>query len=197
MRPRDIAIGCALLLSAQCKREPGSREAAAHPARDGVPFRTGAIKLDGEWDEEDWAKRALRGQFVDAEGALARPSSEVRLLHDDTDLIVALYAADEDIEHGDAFDFSAGALSLHVDATGMVTPAIAGVRAAVDYDEGTLDNPGDDDEEWVVELAIPLAALGIVPGGHLPVRAARCDVPKDKIRRCAAWSANLTIEATP
>lgn len=191
MRPARLAVVALLIVG--CKRHAAKHEPPAARLPDEIPQRTGPIKIDGEWDEDDWAKRALRGQFVSPNGELARPSSEVRFLHDDADLIVALYAADEDIQSTDAFDFTVGTLALHVDSTGKVTPPTPGVRAAVDMDEGTRDNANDDDEEWVVELAIPLAKAGLAPDVHELVKATRCDVPKDKIRRCASWSGQLTI----
>ncbi len=178
-----VALGCQ-------RREPPPAPTPPNT----IPRVSAPIRIDGEWDEPDWAKRALRGQFRGDDGQLARPSSEIRLLHDDTSVIVALYAADENIETRDAFDLAIGPLSLHVDATAKLTPAIPGVRAAVDYDEGTLDNPNDDDEEWVVELAIPIEATGMTRDATRPVRASRCDVPKDGKRRCGAWSANLTLD---
>jgi hypothetical protein len=181
------------LLVAACKRHA----AAPPPAKtshDAVPHTTMPIAIDGEWDEHDWPQRAFRAQFVGSDGGLSRPSSEVRMLHDDSDLIVALYAADENIETRDAFDFAIGPVALHVDATGKVTPPLAGVRARTGFDEGTLDNPKDDDEEWVVELAIPLAATGLTKGVHQDVKASRCDIPKDGIQRCGSWHGSVTLE---
>jgi len=185
----------ALVLLAACKREQPKQAPPPPPqvAQDLIPRATVPIDFDGEWKEEDWSKRALRHQFVGDDGQLARPSSEVRLLHDDQNLIVGLYAADENIQSAsDAFDFSIGALALRVDATGKVTPELPGVHAGVDRD-GTLDNPKDDDEEWVIELAIPLATAAIPPGGKVAVRAARCDVTKDNVKRCGAWSGSVGL----
>jgi hypothetical protein len=170
---------------------PAPAPAAAAKSADLVPHTTGPIQIDGEWDEPDWPRHAFRAQFLGDDGQLARPSSELRMLRDDHDLIVALYAADENIETRDAFDLTVGPVSLHVDATAAVTPKIPGVRAKVGYDEGTLDNAKDDDEEWVVEVAIPLASTG---KGHLAAKAARCDVPKDGTQRCGHWNGFVTIE---
>ena len=171
---------------------PACKRAARAP--DAVPRAVGAIRIDGEWDEEDWAKRALRAQFHGDDGELARPSSEARFLYDGNELIVALYAADENIQTSDAFDLAIGPLALHVDARGKVTPVTPGVRAAVGYDEGTVDDAHDDDEEWVIELAIPPAAAGLSAGAHSQVRAARCDVPKDGVRRCGAWAGTISLD---
>jgi hypothetical protein len=56
----------------------------------------------------------------------------------------------------------------------------SGARFKVDMDEGTVDNPDDSDEEWVIEMEIPLAALGLEPkpGQHVDVVARRCDVDR-------------------
>lgn len=160
---RKLVLLVLLVLLAACKR---------HAA---------GVVVDGDWDEPAW-QAAQRGQFMDG-GALARPSSEVRFVRGGAALYVALYAADEDIEPGDAFDLTVGTQHVHVDAAGHVTPA--GIVAKVGLDEGTLGDAHDDDEEWVVELALPVAAAGT------PVSASRCDVPKDGVRRCGSWSGAL------
>lgn len=144
------------------------------------PHASGVV-VDGDWDEPAW-QHAQRGQFTDA-GALARPSSEVRLVRGERELYVALYAADEDIEPDDAFELAVGATRVQVDAAGHVTPP--GVVAKVGLDEGTLGDAHDDDEEWVVELALPLPPPGT------PVTASRCDLPKHGGKRCGAWSGAL------
>jgi hypothetical protein len=95
-------------------------------------------------------------------------------------LYVALYAADEDIEPGDAFELAVGSQRVRVDTAGHVTPP--GVTAKVGLDEGTLGDAHDDDEEWVVELALPPVPTGTATS------ASRCDVPKDGVKRCGAWT---------
>ena len=195
MRARDALTLALIVACSRHEPQPHPKEPpVAAVAPDVIRHTSGPIKIDGEWNEPDWPTRALREQFVADDGALSRPSSEVRFLHDDKDLIVALYAADENIETRDAFDLTVGTVTLHVDATGAVTPPLATVRAKVDYDEGTRDNPKDDDEEWVVELAIPLDTVGLKAGVHQPIKASRCDTPKDNIERCGHWSGSLTIE---
>jgi hypothetical protein len=56
----------------------------------------------------------------------------------------------------------------------------------VDHD-GTINDPSNEDEEWVVEMTIPLASLGVRPGSSLKFEVTRCDTPKGAGRRCATW----------
>lgn len=166
----------------------------AHTAADRIPKTTGAIAIDGEWDEPDWPQHALRFQFAGKDGQLARPSSEVRFLHDPSTLYVGLYAADQNIiTSTDAFDLTVGTLALRLDPKGRITPPHPEVKVGVDAD-GTPDDPKDDDEEWKLEIAIPLAATGLGGGHHVAISAARCDVPKDGIERCGSWSGSLVLD---
>jgi len=61
-------------------------------------------------------------------------------------------------------------------------------RLAVDYD-GTINKLGDFDEEWNVQLAIPLASINArsAPGSELTFSLARCDMAFDGKRACGAW----------
>jgi hypothetical protein len=172
-----------LLVLAACKDAP-SKLAAPVPGQIGIAGT--AIKLDGELDEPGWNARATRGVFLGPDGKLARPYSEIRLLADADNLYVGLYAADEDIESTDAFEVSLGALSLVAHPDGKVVPAMP---AGVDRD-GTLDQPTDDVEEWVVEIAVSREKLG---QGPLAITAKRCDTPKDRKPRCGQWSATLSL----
>jgi hypothetical protein len=148
------------------------------------------IALDGELDEPAWNAVAMRGVFA-AEGAQARPYSEIRILRDETHLFVALYAADEDIRSSDAFDVQAGPLHAHLTAAGTATPA--SVRVAVDRD-GTLDDSHDNDEEWVVESAMPLDELGPAP---ITIAAERCDTTKSGEHRCGRWTGQIDPKILP
>jgi len=148
------------------------------------------IELDGELDEPAWNAAAMRGVFVDS-GQLARPYSEIRLLRDETHLFIGLYAADEDIRSTDAFDVNAGPFHAHLTAAGTATPA--NVRIAVDRD-GTLDDAHDNDEEWIVEAALPLDELGPAP---VPIAAERCDVTKAGQRRCGRWTGTIDPAILP
>ena len=202
MAPR----GCALALlpalsSVSCKAR---HESASSPAgssspaeqaraRDAIPAISGPIEVNGEWSEPDWSKRALREQFLGDDGQLARPSSEVRWLHDESNLYVGLYAADDNMLSSDAFDLTVGKVQMRIDAAGTVTPDITGVRVGIDRD-GTLDEPSNYDEEWVLEIAIPLAQVGLAVGTYAEVKASRCDLPKNGTKRCGQWAGKLTLE---
>ena len=155
-----------------------------------------SLSIDGEWIEPGWNTLAISGPFLDDDGGPARPVSQVRLLADPRDLVVGLYAADENIETSDHFDLTVGAITVAIDPHGTVTPALPGVRAAVDTD-GTIDQPRDDDEEWVVEVGIPRAMLGDAATQDLPVRASRCDVTKDGVQRCGHWEGTLQLAPVP
>jgi hypothetical protein len=159
-----------------------------------VPAARAPIPIDGEW-EADWNDRAARVIFhVKGGEGEARPYSEVRFLRDRDALLVGLYAADEDIRSTEAFDLALGALHVKVDATGALVPPVPGAKVAIDLD-GTRDQPDDYDEEWKLEVSIPIAALGDA-SATVPVHAERCDTPKDGVVRCGAWDGALTAPAT-
>ena len=147
------------------------------------------VKLDGELDEPAWNASARIHVFTDR-GAEARPYSNVRFLHDAQHLYLGLYAADQDIRSGEQYRVTIGDRELAIDPRGHVTPASEDVRAAVDID-GTIDNPADEDEEWVIELAVPL------PATPFALRASRCDTPKDGIERCGSWVAPEALSLAP
>jgi hypothetical protein len=65
----------------------------------------------------------------------------------------------------------------------------SGARVGADYD-GTVNKVGDFDEEWAVEVAVPLASLSLGkpgPGTRVPVRVSRCEVAYDGVRACGSW----------
>lgn len=158
------------------------------PATDAIPRADTPIALDGELHEPAWNARALRGVLAADGGDQARPYSEVRLLHDDSSLLVGLYAADEDIRSTDAWKLAIGPRTFTIDATGHASAA--DVKTGIDRD-GTLDQPSDYDEEWVIEAAVPLASLGPPP---LALDIERCDTPKDGKVRCGRWHASLPLQ---
>jgi hypothetical protein len=162
--------------------------ACSHHSGHGVPTTTGEIELDGEWEEPDWDKRAERHVFIGPDGAEARPFSEIRFLRDAEHLYVSVYAADEDIHSSESFDVKLGELAFRVDPRGHLTPPIASIHTAADLD-GSLDDSSNSDEEWVVEMAIPIALVR--PGPHVAVHVSRCDTPKAGGTRCGAWDGSI------
>lgn len=186
---RRFAIFAGMLALAACKRHRDAPPAPPVPLAPGeVPAVREPIVIDGELHERDWNELARFGVFT-AGGGEARPYSQIRLLRDAQTLYVGLYAADQDIRSSDAFELAIGTLKLSIDPRGLITPPIAGARAAADVDD-TLDDPRDEDEEWVIEAAIPLAA---VPPGATTIHARRCDTPKDGHMRCGSWDGPLAL----
>jgi len=55
--------------------------------------------------------------------------------------------------------------------------------------DGTLNKPDDNDEEWVIELAIPFDALGLKgeKGERIGFSVHRCDTPHSGVRSCGSW----------
>jgi hypothetical protein len=55
--------------------------------------------------------------------------------------------------------------------------------------DGTINDASDDDEEWALEVAIPLEAIGLrgEVGERVRFAAHRCDLPKNGKRVCASW----------
>jgi len=178
-----------LLAFAACKRHRDAPPVALAPGE--VPMVRAPVTIDGELHEPDWNTLARYAVFT-TDGREARPYSQIRLLRDAQTLYLGLYAADQDIRSSDAFELAIGTLALSIDPRGRITPPIAGAKVAADVDE-TLDDPRDEDEEWVIEAAIPIAAI---PPGTTTIHARRCDTPKDGIVRCGVWDGPLALSAT-
>ena len=55
--------------------------------------------------------------------------------------------------------------------------------------DGTLNDPRDTDEEWVIEMAVPFEALGMQgeAGETIGLALRRCDTPKGSSRVCRSW----------
>jgi len=192
----------ALLLAACGHRAPAAQEPA--PPKTLVASRTAhAPTIDGEAEEPEWLADARTPRFVDAtSGRDTPPYTESRALWDAQALYLALYAGDEDLEPSDRLGAvlrapSGRTVVVEVDPASHVrwhapgaaagaTPA--GVEVGVDAD-GTLAQPSDEDEEWIVELRIPWRALGA--DGPCDVRANffRRDVPPGAAMRALAWIA--------
>jgi hypothetical protein len=157
--------------------------------------------------------------FVEEDGRTqARPYSEARFLWGDGQLYIGLYASDEDIrathERADdqvwrddsfrlAFEDTEREYLFDVSALGVLADGVRGKRAATttfDYAwssgarithelEGSPNQPDNNDEEWVIEMAIPLASLGLkgVAGERIGLWLSRCDTPKGQPRACSDW----------
>ncbi|HVO29178.1 MAG TPA: hypothetical protein VMV18_00480 [bacterium] len=170
-----------------------------------VPFVRPPIKIDSELDEDAWHNPGRTGPFhFPGSTEQARPYSDARFLRDTDNLYLALYAADQDIHRGsDAFtlaflDPKDGAIltmRLSVDKVvqtkrvkdGVESPWDANIRLAVDSD-GTFDDPSDEDEEWIIEAALPWKSLDVdAHTREIKASIARCDVPKGSPEACGEW----------
>jgi hypothetical protein len=171
--------------------------------------------VDGELDDGAWTSALRSGAFTIEDGERARPHSEARLVWGDGQLFFGLYAADDDVEAritekdgplwlSDAFQIvlrtDGETFHLDVSPRGTLTDArvqgggaldfgwSSGAHVASDVD-GTIDNAKDRDEEWVIEMAIPLASLGIAgrSGERIELSVRRCDKLREGSRACGAW----------
>jgi hypothetical protein len=62
-------------------------------------------------------------------------------------------------------------------------------RVGADFD-GTPNTTGDFDEEWAVEIALPLASIGVrapMAGKHVLFSLRRCEMAYDGRRACGYW----------
>jgi hypothetical protein len=184
-----------------------------------VPRSTGAITLDGDTDDPAWVHEpgpANTGAFLVESGDPAVPYSQARLVWGGEYLYLALFASDEDIESrvdradapvapdDDSFHivFTQDGVEYAIDVSpnAVVTDARREGSGAWDATwssgahawrelGGTINEPRNMDEEWEIELAIPLASLGMIPeaGENVGLSLRRCDTPKDSARVCAGW----------
>lgn len=170
-----------------------------------APLFGGSVVSDGALDEPGWQQALRSGPFLNPQGQPAVPHSELRLAVTDRDLLLGLYAADEDIGPSDAFTVRVqklpdGAIhQVELTATATLTAAEvgspgwqSGARFGVDVD-GTVGQPDDFDEEWVAELGLPLRRLALTAGDVLRVTVNRCDMPKRSRRRCGQWQGDVTL----
>jgi hypothetical protein len=200
---KRLALGAALLaLVIACKRPAP----AGPPAVLDVPRAHGGFDLDGEIDEAEWHSAARTGQLTDADrGKPVRPYSDARVLVNGSSLLLALYAADENVLAQGGRDailgsddrfvvrLRAGGTSheLLFSAGGAVQldGKPAGIPAGIDLD-GTVNDRSDMDEEWVVETAVPLRSLGISgSAGAVGFEVSRCDTTLDGWHACGRWPA--------
>ncbi len=230
--PPAASVAASSASSALLTSPPASRPASltlqgavaarpAEPIRLRVPHATGAIKADGELDEEDWRVAGRTESFLDQQTkALGRPYSDARLLWDERNLYLALYAADEDIKATGGHDeplWLKDAFAVRIAFAGrpdvfglefapnkavsdfLVRPGGAidrswesHVAVGIDLD-GSL-NDEKEDEEWVIEAALPWSSLGVTDPRSAPpltIKLSRCDTPRDGPRSCSAWGEGL------
>jgi hypothetical protein len=158
-------------------------------------------------------------------GHLVRPYSDTRLLASNDTLYLLLYAADENIHEPpkpmvdqaladfDHFDIhlhrvAAPAVIYHLQIApdGSLFDARSENGGAEDarwashiqmgFDaDGTANNASDEDEEWLVEAALPLRDIGAAPGETLLISVERCDTPKDGVHSCGAWGLDVASGA--
>jgi hypothetical protein len=183
-----------------------------------VPHLPGSITLDGDTDDPGWTRPpgpARTGSFRTAEGKESHPYSDTRILWGDGHLYMALYAADEDIEtrttqadgplwlddsYRVTFTRPGVEYVIEISPRGVVTDSIRHDGGAYDYSwssgvhvspelDGTVNNPNDNDEEWVIEMAVPFESIGMKgePGESIGLALRRCDTPKRSARICASW----------
>jgi len=183
-----------------------------------VPHLRGSILLDGDTDDPGWTAPpgpARTGPFVRANGAPSRPYSDARLVWGDGHLYVVLYAADADIRaHAreadgpvwldDSFRLTFARLdvayAIDVSAVGVVADAVRKPGGGFDYawtsgahvsheQDGTTNDATDIDEEWLVEMAIPLESVGLrgERGERIGFAVRRCDVREGAVPVCAGW----------
>jgi hypothetical protein len=131
----------------------------------------------------------------------------------DLDLEGTVREADGPVLHDDAFHIELGGdrtYTIDVSVLGTMADAAcsgavgapastrscdtgwsSGALVAVDSD-GTLNKLGDNDEEWVVEMAIPLASIGLDAraGTRIPFAVRRCDVSRGQVGPCGGYGAS-------
>jgi hypothetical protein len=150
----------------------------------------------------DAEKAGARRLLVRPDGSEGKPYSDVRLSTSDGTLHIVLYASDHDIVtakvpadgplwRGDDFHLvithGTTSFAFDVDPKCTITDGKrdgqgawnyawqSGAKATCDTD-GTVDQPGDNDEEWVVDLDVPMASMGITEKDRVELAVRRCDV---------------------
>lgn len=180
-----------------------------------VPRAPGEITIDGELEDPGWSGPMARTGAFTTDGRPAHPYSDARFVVRNGQLFVVLYAADEDIRAtnarhdeplygADAFQLTlrttSGEHSIDISSAGVVTDARRSASGALDFSwesharvavdrDGTANDPSDQDEEWVVEMAIPLDAIGLTgrAGERIGLEVHRCDDVPNVGRVCAGW----------
>jgi hypothetical protein len=173
------------------------------PGWRGETGRTGAfVSSDGVTAARPYSQ----GRFVWGDGylyvSLYAADQDIRARHETADGPVWLddsfhmVFSDGSTEH--SFDLSP--LGTLTDGERKADAGPPGARRPFDYRwnsgahvshelDGTPNNPADEDEEWLIEMAIPFEALGMKgePGERIGLQMKRCDVLKSGQRLCGTW----------
>jgi hypothetical protein len=190
------------------------------------------VKVDGKLDEEIWKKTPSTGAFPDAYNGSALPyQTEARAAWDQKNLYIAFECPDTDIfsepKERDAELWLQDAVEIFIDANkdqedylelqasprGVIFDSYfpkhrqgqadfnSGLKVAVDV-QGTLNQRDDQDQRWVVEMALPFSdakgrgkyeiALPPKVGDVWRVNFLRVDVSKGVPQRAGAWSPPLS-----
>ncbi|HLK39397.1 MAG TPA: hypothetical protein VKU41_21710 [Polyangiaceae bacterium] len=203
------------LLLVGCAHHPSPAERGG-PAL-AVPSAAARVDVDGDANDPAWTGSpgpARTGPFAAASGAPAVPHTEARFVWAREGLYVLLYAADDDVharhDGVDSFrlSFTRGGdeFSIDVSAAGERTERRrrsdgaldgawqSGARIASEV-EGTVDDPGDEDEEWVVEMAVPFATLGMrgERGEAVGLSVSRHEVARGRPDSWSAWERHRLV----
>lgn len=127
------------------------------------------------------------GPFTDDRGKMAFPYSDVRFRVDRDFLYLILYAGDEDIRSWDEFDVVVAPLRFAVGPVLSTSPPEVRIDRDID---GSVDQPSDLDEEWRIELQIPLMLIQTQPAR---LRVERCDSPRTGGRHCGHFAGTLEL----
>jgi hypothetical protein len=207
------------MVAAVCGSPGLAQGAARRPVLLHVPHVTAEpARKGGKTEEKFWEGEAgSTGVLLDAKGLGMVPYSEVKarwgngnlylwLNAADLDLQGKVREADTDLSGDDAFHIQIGAdgrvFSIEVNVLGTLTDALCRSRRRTPRDPmgktcerswqsgAEVNQVGDADEEWVVELTIPLDKIGqktAKPGKHLRFSVSRCEVAYDGVRACGSW----------
>jgi hypothetical protein len=213
------AVAAALLLlvmTAAARAKDPAPPAILHVPRISSRIRINAETAGKAlWD----ADVGITRNFKDAAGRGMVPFTQAKARWTSGTLYLLLYAGDLDlegrekkrdgaVERDDAFHMEFGrgddVRTISISVLGTVADALcvssptgrkcdpswqSGVQLAVDRD-GSLNKIGDNDEEWVVELSIPLSKLGLEKAGsgtHIPFSIRRCEIGHDGPHACGSW----------
>ena len=190
------------------------------------------VKVDGKLDEAVWKRAPSTGPFPDAyHGSVLPYRTEARVAWDKKHLYIAFECPDTDIfsemKERDAKLWMQDAVEVFIDANkdgedylefqasprGVIFDSYfpkhrqgqadfnSGLKVAVDV-QGTLNKRDDQDQRWVVEMALPWddaqgrgkyqLALPPKVGDVWRVNFLRVDVSKGVPQRAGAWSPPLS-----